>query len=142
MASWFVQEWPEWYGRGGRGNAEADLHAFAASEATLPIGVVAFDGDAPVGVAALKSASLPTHGHLSPWAAAGFVLPAHRGRGIGATLLEALVQQAPKLGYQRIYCGTATAVPLLRRSGWSELEVTQHEGESLVIFTKETAAEP
>lgn len=140
LASWFVEEWPEWYGPGGRGNAVADLTAFATSESILPVGLIAFEENSPVGVAALKSESLPTHRHLSPWAAAGLVLPTHRGRGIGANLLGALVQQAGKLGYQRVYCGTATAAALLRHSGWLELEVIQHEGETLVVFAKETAA--
>ena len=140
LASWFIEEWPEWYGHGGRGNALADLTAFATSQSTLPVGFIAFDENSPVGVAALKPESLPTHRHLCPWAAAGLVLPSHRGRGIGAELLGVLVQHAGTLGYQRVYCGTATATSLLRRSGWSELEVIQHEGESMVIFSKETAA--
>lgn len=140
LASWFVEEWPDWYGPGGRGDAVADLTAFATSQSTLPIGLIAFDENDPVGVAALKPESLPTHRHLCPWAAAGLVLPSHRGRGIGAQLLGALVRQAAALGYSRVYCGTATAVSLLRRSGWSELEVIQHDGEDLVIFSRATAA--
>jgi N-acetylglutamate synthase-like GNAT family acetyltransferase len=101
---------------------------------------VAFDENTPIGVAALKSESLPTHRHLRPWAAAGLVLPSHRGRGVGARILEALAHHAHCLGFEHIYCATATAVTLLRRSGWSQLEVTRHEGESLVIFAKETEA--
>lgn len=138
LTSWLIQEWPEWYGPGGRGDAEADLTAFASSESELPVGLIAFDGSTPVGVAALKSESLPTYRHLGPWAAAGLVHPSHRGKGIGAKLLAALVQQARTLGYERIYCGTATAVSLLRRSGWSELELVQHEDEVITIFVKET----
>ena len=140
LASWFVEEWPEWYGPGGRGDAVADLTAFARSQSTLPIGVIALERNVPVGVMALKAESLPTHCHLRPWAAAGLVLPSHRGNGIGAELLEVLVRQAGALGYPRIYCGTATAVSLLRRSGWSELERTEHEGETVVIFSRATAA--
>ena len=140
LASWFIEEWPEWYGQGGRGNALADLNAFATSQWELPIGFIAFDENSPVGVAALKAESLPTHRHLCPWAAAALVLPSHRGRGIGAELLGVVVRHAATLGYHRVYCGTATAIALLRRSGWSELEVIQHEGESIVIFSKETAA--
>ncbi len=59
LASWFVEEWPEWYGQGCRGNALANLTEFAASQPTLPIGFIAFDDARPVGVAALKSESLP-----------------------------------------------------------------------------------
>ncbi|KQY90538.1 GNAT family N-acetyltransferase [Pelomonas sp. Root1444] len=140
VAQWFIEEWPEWYGAGGRGNAAQDAAAFAASEGRLPVGLVALVGDTLVGVCALKAESLPTHRYLTPWAAAGFVIPSHRGKGVGARMLEALVRHAHHLGYKRIYCGTATAVNLLRRSGWSQLEVVEHEGQSLVVFAKETEA--
>ena len=140
LSSWFVEEWPEWYGPRGRGNAVADLTAFATSESKLPVGFIALEKNVPVGVMALKAESLPTHRHLCPWAAAGLVLPSHRGRGIGAQLLGVLVQRASALAYPRVYCGTATAVSLLRRGGWSELETIQHEGEAIAIFSKATAA--
>lgn len=140
VSAWFIDEWPGWYGPGGRGDAAADLAAFAASQTHLPVGLVAFENRAPVGVAALKPESLPTHRHLTPWAAAGFVLSSHRGKGIGALLLAALVRHAHALRYERIYCATATATGLLRRSGWSQLECVEYRGESLVIFAKQTAA--
>ena len=136
IAQWFVAEWPEWYGEGGQGNAMEDATAFAASHSTLPVGLIAFEENTPVGVCALKAESLPTHRHLTPWAAAGLVLPSHRGTGVGAQLLRALERHAHYLGYERIYCGTATAVSLLRRASWSEVETIQHEGHSLVIFSK------
>lgn len=140
LSQWFVEEWPEWYGAGGRGDAVHDLAAFAASESILPVGIAAFDETKPVGVAALKSESLPSHRHLKPWAAAGLVHPAYRGRGVGAEMLDALSRHAHRLGFGRVYCGTATAVSLLRRCGWSQLEVIQHEGKPLVVFAKETEA--
>jgi GNAT superfamily N-acetyltransferase len=140
IAQWFVAEWPEWYGKGGHGNATEDAAAFASSPSTLPVGLVAFEDNTPVGVCALKAESLPTHRHLSPWAAAGLVLPSHRGMGIGASMLEALVRHAHLLGFGRVYCGTATAANLLRRAGWSELETIHHEGQSLVIFSKHAEA--
>jgi GNAT superfamily N-acetyltransferase len=140
LAQWFIAEWPEWYGDSGRGSAAEDLAAFAASESCLPVGLVAFNENTPIGVAALKPESLPSHRHLKPWAAAGLVLQLHRGKGVGARLLQALAHQAFKLGYDRIYCATATSASLLNRSGWQQLEVIQHEGESLVIFAKETEA--
>ena len=136
IASWFRQEWPAWYGPGGRGNAEADLRAFSHSELELPLGLVVLHDCIPIAVGALKQESLPSHRHLKPWAGAGLVLPAFRRRGIGGMLLTALASQSVRLGYSSVYCATATAVGLLRRGGWSELERTEHEGESLVIFQK------
>jgi GNAT superfamily N-acetyltransferase len=139
LVSWFRQEWPGWYGPSGSGCAESDLQSFAASESKLPVGLVVLQDGFPVGVGALKAESLHTHRHLSPWAAAGFVLPALRGQGIGAALLGALASHGYRLGYSSVYCGTATAVSLLRRSGWTELERIEHEGEPLVIFEKAAA---
>lgn len=52
VSAWFIDEWPGWYGPGGRGDAAADLAAFAAAQTRLPLGLVAFDNRVPVGVAA------------------------------------------------------------------------------------------
>ena len=134
ICGWFQAEWPDWYGPGGKGNAERDLESFAESENALPFGVVAFEHGLPVGVAALKAESIASHRHLSPWAAAGYVQPSHRGHGIGAQLLASLVTKASDLGFSHVYCGTSTSASLLRRSGWSVIEVIEHEGKSLTIF--------
>ncbi len=134
LEGWFVQEWPDWYGPHGQGNALLDLQAFSASETSLPVGFVAFLGAAPVGAGALKAQSIPSHSHLSPWAAAGYVLPELRGQGIGAVLLAAMLRHARLLGYSQVYCGTSTATSLLTRSGWTIVEVTQHAGKPLTVF--------
>jgi GNAT superfamily N-acetyltransferase len=104
---------------------------------TLPQvrGLACRDG-AHRGCAALKAESLPTHRHLTPWAAAGFVLPAERGRGIGARLLLALEHEARQLGYRRIHCGTATAESPPRRCGWRLAERIDHDGIDLGIYDK------
>ena len=135
VEQWFVSEWPSWYGVDGPGNIRPDLEAFAASEVALPIGFIAFNDGQAVGAGALKAASIPTHDHLTPWAAAGYVVPAYRGRGIGAALLAAMVSHAQALGFPRIYCGTSTAESLLRRCGWSSLALIQHAGKPLTIFS-------
>ena len=139
LARWMVDEWPQWYGAAGPGDADADLRSFAASEADLPVGVIALHDETPVGMAALKALSLPSHAHLRPWAAAGLVLPAWRGQGIGAQLLEALVARARGLGHAQIYCATATAASLLRRGQWTQRETVAYEGQSLALFVKDTA---
>ena len=134
VGQWFISEWPAWYGPGGQGNLASDLEAFASSETTLPVGMVILENRVPVGAGALKTESIPSHSHLSPWAAAGYVLPSHRGRGLGALLLQGLVAKAQSLGFERIYCGTSTAERLLSRSGWQPLEETVHAGKPLTIF--------
>lgn len=135
VAQWFIAEWPDWYGPSGPADVFKDLNTFAASEQTLPIGLLVFELGVPIGAGALKAESIPTHTHFSPWAGAGFVLPGHRGRGIGSVLLRALVAKARELGHERVYCGTSTSESLLVRAGWSVVEVTQLEGKDLTIFS-------
>jgi len=135
LRQWFETEWPGYYGHKGPGNAEADLAAFANGD-RLPVGVVAFHGRELCGVAALKAESFPSHRHLTPWAAAGLVKASKRGEGIGAQLLHALEQEARRLGFSSIYCGTATSESLLQRNGWEVMEQIEHEGERLGIYRK------
>jgi GNAT superfamily N-acetyltransferase len=134
IAGWYKTQWPDWYGPTGPGDVHADLQAFSASERVLPVALVVFDQGQPIGVGALKAVSIPSHRHLSPWAAAGYVLPQRRGCGAGAALLAALVAHAGKMGHARVYCATRTAESLLLRSGWSVHEVTRHDGQALTVF--------
>lgn len=97
-----------------------------------------FEDAEPVGCGALKADSIASHTHLTPWAAAGYVVPTRRGRGIGARLLQAIVAHAAHLGYPHVYCGTSTAIGLMRRAGWQEVKVIVHDGQPLVIFRCQT----
>lgn len=140
VAGWLRGEWPQWYGPGGRGDADADAAAFAASPLTLPVGLLAWVDGEPVGVGALKARSLPSHDHLGPWAAAGFVQAARRGRGLGAALLRALTCHAAALGVPTLYCGTATAATLLERQGWEGMDSVHHDGHDVRLYRRATAA--
>lgn len=134
ISHWLLSEWPDWYGEGGPGDLNVDVTAFAASELALPIGFVAFVKETPVGFGALKAESIPSHRHLTPWAAAGFVLPECRGQGIGVLILQAMVAHAETLGYGHVYCATSTSVSLLHRAGWHVVEKIVYAGEPMVIF--------
>lgn len=142
VAAWLEAEWPGWYGAQGPGDLHADVEAFARSASVLPVGLVVFQAGEPVGFGALKAASIPTHCHLSPWAATGFVVPHCRGRGIGAFLLRAIVAHARAMGHADVYCGTSTAVSLLQRSGWQPLEQVLHAGKPLSIYRTGSAGGP
>jgi GNAT superfamily N-acetyltransferase len=135
LREWLEAEWPRWYGPGGPGDAEADLRAYSGRD-DLPIGIVAFEGDALVGVMALKASSVAIHPALGPWASAGLVRPEARGRGVGAALLHALEDVARGLGHARIYSGTSTSATLLERAGWRYREHVDVDGEAVAIYEK------
>jgi GNAT superfamily N-acetyltransferase len=137
FAQRFESEWPEWYGPGGQGNAIEDLEAFANPEGFIPVGVIAIDEpDSPIGIAALRPTSIATHVRLSPWATAGYVVPARRRAGVGAQLLAALLAEARRLGFHTIYCATSSAVSLLEREGWRNIDAVVHDGEKHFVFSK------
>jgi len=136
FARQFVLEWPAWYGPGGQGSAMADLNAFANAAGDLPTGVVARTREgAYLGVAALKAASIPEYAHLGPWAAAGYVIPDHRGQGVGAALLDGLLDEACRLGIGTVYCATSSAGSLLRRQGWQLLDTATHDNKPISVFS-------
>ena len=135
LKQWFETEWTDYYGPAGPGDAEQDLIAYSSRE-KLPVGLVAFCEGQLCGIAALKPESISTHKHLYPWVAAGFVVPGFRRRGIGANLVSALEDVARELGYSTIYCGTSTAIGLLKRHEWQFVERVRYNGEDVSIYRK------
>lgn len=135
LESWFKAEWPEWYGPRGRGNARQDLRAYA-TRGSLPVGLVGFVGRKPVGLVVLKASSISGRPDLAPWAAAGLVHPAYRRRGFGYKLLLALEGVAKEMGFENIYCATASAALLLERSGWAYVDQSEAHGQEVAVYRK------
>ena len=131
----FQSEWAAYYGAAGPGNAHQDLVAYS-NRGRLPVGLVAFLGSEPCGVAALKADSISTHKHLTPWIGGGMVSPQFRRHGIGAQLVSALEDEARNLGFTTVYSGTSTANSLLIRAGWQFMEVVPYDGEAVSIYEK------
>lgn len=134
LQGWFEAEWPSHYGARGPGDARRDLEAYSNADG-LPFGVVALVDGSVCGAAALKGDSIASHGHLSPWAAAGLVRRDLRGRRIGQRLLIALEEHARAVGSAGSIA-TGTAESLRRRCGWRLLERIIHAGETLGIYAK------
>ena len=134
ISAWLLAEWPSWYGSGAVGNLAGDVESFARSGSALPVGFVVFRNERPVGFGTLKAESIPSHKHLSPWAATGYVIPQLRGQGIGEFMLRAIVAHAQTMGLPHVYCGTSTAISLLQRAGWQEFDTITHAGKPLSIF--------
>ncbi|HSX59516.1 MAG TPA: GNAT family N-acetyltransferase [Tahibacter sp.] len=136
LKHWFETEWADYYGAGGRGDAAADLAAFAGGDG-LPFALIAVRGDELCGIAALKRDAFAGLDALFPWASAGLVKPALRGRGIGAALIAGLEDEARRRGYSKIYSATSTAETLLRRRAWRFRESVVHGGAAVAVYEKD-----
>jgi GNAT superfamily N-acetyltransferase len=118
LARWFVEEWAPWYGPDGAGDAGHDLAA-CRSRNELPVCLVALNMDDQVlGTAALKSESVGSELGVGPWLAAFLVGKEHRGKGVGTALVEAIEEEACRLGFKSIYTSTETAESIMKRRGW------------------------
>jgi GNAT superfamily N-acetyltransferase len=141
LESWFREEWQPYYGPEGPGNARQDLQA-CCNRDTLPIGLIAIDKDVVCGTAALKTESVDTHRHLSPWLAALLVDPSKRGSGIGEMLIRAIEEKAFQLGFTVVYAGAGRAATLFNRMGWLPAEQVVYYKQHITIFLREITVPP
>ena len=108
----------------------------------IPLALVAHDGRTFLGTASLIASDLDERPDLTPWVAAVWVEESARGRGIGATLVDASAHAAFKLGFRRIYlCARARMTGFYERRGWILIErsVGPHQ---LNVFVREASSPP
>ena len=121
LTEWFEQEWEPYYGLNGPGNAEEDLLTCSRRD-TIPIALIAMCGGEVCGTVSLKSESIATHPHLTPWVAALLVIPSYRGRGVGTALINQTERLAQSLGFSKIYFGGRRTENTLVANGWNVVE--------------------
>jgi GNAT superfamily N-acetyltransferase len=123
VAHWLHEEWGHL-----RPNETVDDRVARVERACghrqIPTTLVAVEKNEPVGCASLIERDMLTRSELSPWLAGVFVPRGHRRRGIGAALVEKVVQEARSLGVPRLYLYTPGIGALYLRLGWSVVERT------------------
>jgi len=82
-----LAQWPDYYGERSAADVEMDFRECMNTE-RLPIGLVAWDGQAPVGFIALRERAMTQLPDYSPGLGAFYVAPLHRSRGIGSSLVR------------------------------------------------------
>ena len=133
LAQWHYREWqrllPDW-------SHEAALDELQShtSRRHLPTTLIAIDNARLIGSVSLVEEDHPTLSLLSPWLASLYVAPEHRGRGIGAVLVKALVDEANALGITRLYLYTEDGQRFYERLGWSLREHAVFDGHRVVVM--------
>ena len=134
LVDWFIAEWSSWYGPKGEGDAEADLAACNRRD-VLPLCLVAFDdSDQMVGTAALKVESVGSEHGVGPWLAALLVGEAFRGTGIGTALVDAIENEAGRLGFDEIFCSADASAGILERRGWQSFATTESLRGTIAVY--------
>jgi GNAT superfamily N-acetyltransferase len=138
-----VWHWAEWGHTDPSGSLEAwraGLRARVGRHA-VPSTLVAFLRDEAVGSVALVEYDMAVWRQYSPWLSGMYVVPEHRGRGIGTALLAACEREAASLGVQILYLYTHSAEDFYRRYGWSVVVRDVYGGETVALMSKPLSKE-
>jgi GNAT superfamily N-acetyltransferase len=123
LAGWLQAEWGDL--RPGETRADrARRIESVCGHFQIPTVFVAVEEDHLLGSASLVEHDMEIRQNLTPWLAAVFVLPEYRRRGIGAALVERVVEEAQALGVPHLYLYTPGPGDLYLRLGWSVVERT------------------
>jgi len=100
----------------------------------IPLALVAFEGDRPLGTISLLEESVGTHKHLTPWLGGLYVREDARRLGIGKRLIEAAVGEARKLGVEQLFIGIRQAEGYYLKLGWVLVKRMDYYGEEVAIM--------
>jgi GNAT superfamily N-acetyltransferase len=131
VAAWIYDEW--WQDIEGSSVSQlADLLRTHLEPNHIPLTLVASLDMLPVGTATLITHDVGTEqwSHLSPWLAAVYVVPEYRRRGIGASLVNAIVSEAAAARTDVLYLLTTEREDFYAQLGW---EVFDRAGEATVM---------
>lgn len=108
LARWFLEESPDYF-RGQTWQDVARLFDGRLNRGRIPLALVAFEMEEPLGTVSLVEESITTHAHLTPWLAGLHVAQGHRHQGIATRLIEALIREAAALNIEKLYIGIRRA---------------------------------
>ena len=106
------------------------------ADGTLPVTILALDGQTLLGSISLVYDDLPGEHDLNPWVASFYVRPGFRGAGVGTFLLGAAHELLQRQGVTRAYLFTENAQAFFRRFGWFVLRQSTANGHVVEIMTR------
>ena len=123
VAKWIMDEW----GHESPGTTLESLKERFRSHLNrnaVPLTLLAMDEDRPLGTASLVVYDMKDHQELSPWLAAVYVLPEHRGKGIGSKLVKSIELLSANLEVEKLYLFTPDREAFYAHMGWNVLKKT------------------
>jgi GNAT superfamily N-acetyltransferase len=138
VASWIYKEWSFLYAGRGRRYVENFLRE-RLHKRKLPLTLVAFAGDLPVGTVSLKEHDMEERPDLPHWVTSLYVVSRWRRKGIGSSLMHAAEHKATALGIGRLFLFTADpqlAAGFYQGLGWNRKETAVCQSYPVIIMEK------
>ncbi len=126
LASWFRNQWPDYYANWSQAEMEQDFLE-DASRNRLPARLVAFESNELVGTIVLRERGTETLPEFQPELGGLFVVEFHRGHGIATELVRAGMKIALDQGYKTVFATTVAAAGILERLGWEFIKTVIHQ---------------
>lgn len=139
IAGWVHAEW--WAHTDAPVQTIADWLATHLGPDRFPTTIVALEGARAIGSVSLHASEAPDRPAYTPYLGALYVVPQHRGRGLGPRLVRAVEEQARELGYRAVYLNANTArhAPFYAALGWREIETGYGARGQLAIMQRDLA---
>jgi len=133
LASWFRDQWPDYYAKWSQAEMEQDFLE-DASRNRLPSRLVAFESDELVGTIVLREQGTETLREFQPELGGLYVVESHRGHGIATELVRAGMQLALDQGYQTVFATTVVAARILEHLGWQFVKTVIYQDGPLALY--------
>jgi Acetyltransferase (GNAT) family. len=133
LSRWFMESSPDYY----RDKTLEDVAATFAprlNRGRIPLVLVAFEDEEPLGTVSLLEESISTHTHLTPWLAGLHVAKSRRHQGIATKLIEALIQEAAAINIKTLYIGISRAEDFYSARGWQTVDKIVYYDKPLTIM--------
>jgi N-acetylglutamate synthase-like GNAT family acetyltransferase len=134
IAEWVFKEWGHLNSGSSLERSTEKLHQRTEST-EIPITLVAFDQDIPIGTASLVVNDMETHPQYTPWLANVYVVPEFRKNGVGSALCKAIAAEMKRLRIEKAFLFTPNNEAMYRRLGWQTIERVSYHGEEVVVMS-------
>ncbi|NIS83166.1 MAG: GNAT family N-acetyltransferase [Anaerolineales bacterium] len=107
---------------------------------SIPLTLVAFEQDKPIGSACIVEHDMDNHPELTPWAASIIVRSDYRRRGVGTALMKRIEVEALKLGIEKLYLFTPDMEAFYLKLDWQVIRREIYRGKEVILMEKELTA--
>lgn len=132
LAQWHQSEWAKFNPGETLEQRMVRMHDYLNPD-FIPSTFVALD-DCVLGSGAIVKNDMDSRPELSPWLASVYVLPGHRGRGIGSKLVQHIMSQAKSETYKKLYLFTTDKQDFYEKLGWQTFDVENYHGQQVNLM--------
>ena len=134
IAKFHFAQWKELTGASTEKKYAMMLNKFASTE-SIPTTLVAVRDNELIGSVNLIDCDMEIRSELYPWLAQLFVVPKERKKGIGSSLVSAVVERCQRLGLKALYLYTSRTLPEFYKGlGWVEREKVNYKGKERIVM--------